>query len=135
MKFLKYCLLIFIIFLTSSCVNNSVYIGVNSSYNGHYRSKNTILNRDNYLFIRVSGGGLTIYFGDESESNIQGLDYESVNPYNITGYSDDTYDFKTANMIGTVTFNGITVATIKLSKFTPPTFELENMVLEKINSY
>ena len=134
MRILKYCLSIFIIFLASSCVNN-MYVGVPSSYNGHYRSKNYVVNKDNYLFIRVSGGGLTIYFGDESESNIQGLDYESINPYSITGYSENTYNFKTANMFGTVTFNGNTYATIKLSKITPPTFGVESMVLDKINTF
>lgn len=134
MKFLKYYLLIFIIFLAYSCVNN-MYVGVNSSYNGHYRSKNPILNEDNYLFIRVSGGGLTIYFGDTNDSNIQGLDYESINPYDIKGYSDNIYDFKTVNMVGTVIFNGTTEATIRLSKITPPIFGVEDMSLDKINTF
>ena len=134
MRFLNYCLSTFIIFLASSCVNN-MYVGVPSSYNGHYRSKNAVVNDNNYLFIRVSGGGLTIYFGDENESNIQGLDYESIDPYSITGYSENTYNFKTANMVGTVMFNGTTDARINLSKITPPTFWADNMILDKINTF
>lgn len=112
-----------------------MYVGVPSSYNGHYRSKNAVVNDNNYLFIRVSGGGLTIYFGDENESNIQGLDYESIDPYSITGYSENTYNFKTANMVGTVMFNGTTDARINLSKITPPTFWADNMILDKINTF
>lgn len=134
MNFLKYYLLIFVVFLEISCVND-LFIGIPSNYNGHYRSQKPVLNGDNYLFIRVSGGGLTIYFGGENNNNIQGLDYESISPYKITGYAENIYYFETGNFIGTLTFNDNINAYIELSRITPPPFETGTITLDKINSF
>ena len=133
MRFLKYCLSIFIIFLASSCVNN-MYVGVPSSYNGHYRSRNYILDGSNFLFIRVYGGGLTIYFADETVSNITGLGYTSISGYDITGYSDTMYVFETGSISGVVVFNGDKYSTIKFSKFLGASFLIDETILDKINS-
>lgn len=136
MNFLKYYLLIFIIFLEISCVNE-LFIGISSSYSGHYRSQEPVLDKDNYLYIRVSGGGFTIYFGNTTNgSNIVGLDYyENISPYKITGYAKNIYYFETGNFIGTLTFNQNINASIGLSKISPPTFDVENVTLDKINSF
>lgn len=134
MNFLKYFLLIFIVFFEVSCVNE-LFIGISSRYNGHYRSRDTVLNSDNYLYIRVSGGGLTIYFGGSNDSNIQGLNYESISPYKITGYAENIYYFETGNFVGTLTFNGNIDALIELQKITLPTFGIEPTTLDKINSF
>ena len=134
MNFLKYFLLIFIVFFEVSCVNE-LFIGISSRYNGHYRSRDTVLNGDNYLYIRVSGGGLTIYFGGVGDDNIQGLNYESISPYKITGYAENIYYFETGNFVGTLTFNGNIDALIELQKITLPTFGIEPTTLDKINSF
>ena len=134
MNFLKYFLLIFIVFFEVSCVNE-LFIGISSRYNGHYRSRDTVLNSDNYLYIRVSGGGLTIYFGGVGDDNIQGYNYKSISPYKITGYAENIYYFETGNFVGTLTFNGNIDALIELQKITPPTFGIESTTLDKINSF
>ena len=94
MKFKIYFL--FVLIFLSSCVNK-ILIGIPYIYNGHYRSRNYILDGSNFLFIRVYGGGLTIYFADESVSDITGLGYTSISGYDITGYSDTMYVFETEN--------------------------------------
>ncbi|CCY74599.1 hypothetical protein [Brachyspira aalborgi] len=132
MKFKIYFL--FVLIFLSSCVND-ISIGIPHTYNGHYRSRNYILNNDNFLFIRVFEGGLTIYFADENEVNIQGLGYTSISGFNVTGYSENMYAFETANMSGIVTFNGDKYSTITFSKFTSAPFSISKAVLDKINSF
>ena len=114
MKFKIYFL--FVLIFLSSCVND-ISIGIPHTYNGHYRSRNYILNNDNFLFIRVFEGGLTIYFADETVSNITGLGYTSISGYDITGYSDTMYVFETGSISGVEVFNGDKYSTIKFSKF------------------
>lgn len=130
MKFKIYFL--FVSIFLSSCVNK-ISIGIPYIYNGHYRSRNYILDGGNFLFIRVYGGGLTIYFADETVSNITGLGYTSISGYDITGYSDTMYVFETGSISGVVVFNGDKYSTIKFSKFLGAPFLIDETILDKIN--
>ncbi|WP_302367281.1 hypothetical protein [Brachyspira aalborgi] len=88
----------------------------------------------NFLFIRFSGGGLTIYFADETVSNITGLGYTSISGYDITVYSDTMYVFENVSISGVVVFNGDKYSTIKFSKFLGAPFLIDETILDKINS-
>ena len=131
MKFKIYFL--FVLIFLSSCVNK-ISIGIPYIYNGHYISRNYILDGSNFLFIRVRGGGLTIYFADETVSNITGLGYTSISGYDITGYSDTMYVFETGSISGVVVFNVDKYSTIKFSKFFGAPFLIDETILDKINS-
>lgn len=114
MKFKIYFL--FVSIFLSSCVNK-ISIGIPYIYNGHYRSRNYILDGGNFLFIRVFEGGLTIYFADESVSNITELGYTSISGYDITGYSDTMYVFETGSISGVVVLTAINILQLNFQNF------------------
>lgn len=88
----------------------------------------------NFLFIRVYGGGLTIYFVDETVSNITGLGYTSISGYDITWYSDTMYVFETGSISGVLVFNGDSILQLNFQNFLGAPFLIDETILDKINS-
>lgn len=133
--FSKFFLLFLAVLFIFSCEIPTAYLGIPYTFDGHYRSENTVLDDDNFLYMRVANGGLTIYFGKENLDNIQGLDYLSIKAVYIMSFDESSYMFETGSMTGIVTFNEDIKASIKLSKSAAPTFNIEQTTLNKINSF
>lgn len=133
--FAKFSILFLMCLLTFGCTIPTVYLGIPYTFDGHYRSESPVLDNDNFLYMRVANGGLTIYFGGDNLDNIQGLDYEDIRAIYITSLEENIYNIEAENIKGKITFNQNTTANISLSKNMVPTFSIENSVLNKINSF
>lgn len=112
-------ILIISAFLLTNCT--AVMLGVPDTFRGYYQSTETILHEDNYLFIRVSAGSLTVYLGTNGQTNIARSEYTAITPYNIIGYGYD-YTFENGKMSGVVNFDGRNGANVKLNESNPPIY-------------
>lgn len=110
-------ILIIFIFILNTCT--AVMLGVPDAFKGYYQSTEPILDKETYLFIRVTTGSLTIYLGKEGQTNIKKDEYTAISPYNILGYDYD-YTFENAKMSGVVNFDGRNGANVKINEFNPP---------------
>lgn len=133
--FKKFSILFLIVLFIFSCEMPTVYLGIPYSFDGHYKSQSPVLDNQNFLYMRIANGGVTVYFGKDNLDNIQGLDYTSIRAINIESFDENSYMFQTENLKGKITFNGSMNAIVKLTKNAPPTFSIEDSVLEKINSF
>ena len=134
-QFAKFPILFLATSLILGCAIPTIYLGVPYNFDGHYRSQSPVLDNDNFLYMRVANGGLTVYFGGDNLDNIQGLDYISIRAVNIESFEENSYSFETENLRGKITFKENTDVNISLSKNIVPTFHIENSVLNKINSF
>ena len=100
--------IVFIIILLALLLNacTSGFLGVPDAFKGYYQSEDTVLDdKKTYLFIYVTTGSLTIYLGEDGDTNINRKEYASISPYNIIGFGYD-YIFETGTINGTINFNG-----------------------------
>lgn len=113
-------ILILIILLLNTC--STGLLGVPDIFKGYYQSNNPVLDDKTYLLIYVATGSFTIYLSDNGDTNITSdnrKEYASISPYNIIGL-DYNYTFETGNMNGTINFNGIDGADVKIEEYSPP---------------
>ena len=85
-QFAKFPILFLATSLILGCAIPTIYLGVPYNFDGHYRSQSPVLDNDNFLYMRVANGGLTVYFGGDNLDNIQGLDYIIIREVNIESF-------------------------------------------------